>query len=235
MVSRQSSRQEPLPKGDDKVRAVRAMFDGIAPRDDLVNRIMTFRMDVGWRRKAVRSLGLPARSIVVDVACGTGDLCRELVRADLAPVGIDLSFGMLAAARTTAPLVHGDALRMPFADESFDGATCGFALRNFVALDPFLRSLARALRPGGRVALLEVAEPANPLLRWGHRLYFGKVVPRVGALLSNGSAYRYLPRSVAYLPATDELLDLVRTAGFTDVSRTPLSGGIAQLIAATRA
>jgi demethylmenaquinone methyltransferase/2-methoxy-6-polyprenyl-1,4-benzoquinol methylase len=142
---------------------------------------------------------------------------------------------MLAAARTTVPLVHGDALRMPFADASFDGATCGFALRNFVALDPFLQSLASALRPGGRIALLEVAEPENRLLRWGHGLYFGKVVPRIGALLSDGAAYRYLPRSVAYLPATDELLDLVGAAGFTDVSRTALSGGIAQLITATRA
>jgi demethylmenaquinone methyltransferase/2-methoxy-6-polyprenyl-1,4-benzoquinol methylase len=235
MVSRQSSTQDPLPKGDDKVRAVRAMFDAIAPRYDLVNRIMTFRMDVGWRRKAVRSLALPARSAVVDIACGTGDLCQELVRKGLAPVGIDLSFGMLAAARTTVPLVHGDALRMPFADASFDGATCGFALRNFVALDPFLQSLASALRPGGRIALLEVAEPENRLLRWGHGLYFGKVVPRIGALLSDGAAYRYLPRSVAYLPATDELLDLVGAAGFTDVSRTALSGGIAQLITATRA
>src|SRR5262245_42062042 len=176
MVSRQPSTQDPLPKGDDKVRAVRTMFDAIAPRYDLVNRIMTVGMDVGWRRKAVRSLGLPARSVVVDVACGTGDLCRELQRTGLAPVGIDLSFGMLAAARTTAPLVHGDALGMPFADGTFDGATCGFALRNFVALDPFLRSLARSLRPEGRVALLEVAEPENSMLRRGHRFYFGKVV-----------------------------------------------------------
>ena len=91
------------------------------------------------------------------------------------------------------------------------------------------------MRPGGRIALLEVAEPDNRVLRWGHSVYFGKVVPRIGALLSDGAAYRYLPRSVAYLPPTDELLDLVRAAGFTDVTRTALSGGIAQLITATRA
>jgi demethylmenaquinone methyltransferase/2-methoxy-6-polyprenyl-1,4-benzoquinol methylase len=235
MVSRETSTREPLPKGDDKVRAVRAMFDAIAPRYDLVNRIMTFRMDVGWRRKAVRSLGLPSRSVVVDVACGTGDLCRELVRAGLAPIGIDLSFGMLAAAHTDSPLVEADAVRMPFAGATFDGATCGFALRNFVALEPFLRSLAGVLRPGGRIALLEVAEPANPVLRWGHGVYFGKVVPRIGALLSDGAAYRYLPRSVAYLPPTEEMLDMVRAAGFEDVSRSLLSAGIAQLITGTRA
>ena len=234
MASRETSTRDPLPRGDDKVRAVRAMFDAIAPRYDLVNRIMTFRMDVGWRRKTVAALRLPPRSVVVDIACGTGDLCRELARAGLSPVGVDLSFGMLSAARTSAPLVQGDALQLPFADETVDGASCGFALRNFVALEPFLASLARVVRPGGRIALLEVAEPANPVLRWGHGVYFGKVVPRLGALLSDGSAYRYLPRSVEYLPETNVILDMIRAAGFTDVSRTPLSGGIAQLITSRR-
>jgi demethylmenaquinone methyltransferase/2-methoxy-6-polyprenyl-1,4-benzoquinol methylase len=228
-----SSRQT-LPKGDEKVRAVRSMFDSIAPRYDLVNRIMTFRMDVGWRRATVRALGLGPGSSIVDLACGTGDLCRELASAGLRPVGVDLSFGMLAAARTTAPLVEGDALRLPFADASMDGGTCGFALRNFVALPPFFEALARAIRPGGRIALLEVAEPSNPVLKWGHGIYFGKVVPRIGALLSDGDAYRYLPQSVAYLPETDALLDMARDAGFTDVRRVLLSRGIAQLITASR-
>ncbi len=224
-----------LPQGEDKVRAVRSMFDAIAPRYDLVNRVMTFRMDVGWRRRAVRSLALDPGAVVVDVACGTGDLCRELVKAGIQPIGVDLSFGMLAAARTAAPLVEGDALRLPFRDGSLDGATCGFALRNFVALEPFLRSLAAVLRPGGRIALLEVAEPPNRLLRWGHGVYFGAVVPRIGALLSDGAAYRYLPRSVAYLPPTEELLAVVRGAGFVDVQRDLLSTGIAQLVTGTRA
>ena len=97
---------EHLPQGDAKAKAVRAMFDAIAPRYDLVNRIMTFRMDVGWRRKAIRSLGLAAGTVVLDLACGTGDLCRELERAGQRTIGADLSFGMLAAARTSAPLVH---------------------------------------------------------------------------------------------------------------------------------
>ncbi|MEQ1786481.1 MAG: class I SAM-dependent methyltransferase, partial [Acidimicrobiales bacterium] len=97
---------ETLPEGEEKVEAVRTMFDAIAPRYDLVNRIMTFRMDVRWRRRTVASLGLPPGSTVVDLACGTGDLCRELSGRGLAPIGVDLSFGMLAAARTDAPLVH---------------------------------------------------------------------------------------------------------------------------------
>ena len=123
-----------LPQGEAKVRAVREMFDAIAPRYDLVNRIMTFRMDVGWRRRTVRSLGLPPGSLVLDLACGTGDLCRELSAAGMRPVGMDLSFGMLRHARTSAPLAQADALRLPVPDRSVDGITCGFALRNFVTL-----------------------------------------------------------------------------------------------------
>src|SRR5262245_21473265 len=138
-----------LPKGDEKVTAVRGMFDAIAPRYDLVNRIMTFGLDVRWRRLAVRSLTLRAGSRVLDLACGTGDLCRELAAAGLAPIGVDLSFGMLAAARTSAPLVEGDALRLPVPAGVVDGATCGFALRNLVSLPPLFAELARVLRPGG--------------------------------------------------------------------------------------
>jgi demethylmenaquinone methyltransferase/2-methoxy-6-polyprenyl-1,4-benzoquinol methylase len=229
------STTEPLPTGEEKVQAVRSMFDAIAPRYDLVNRIMTFRMDVGWRRRTIRDLGLPHGSTVLDLACGTGDLCRELAGAGLRPVGMDLSFGMLAAARTTSPLAQADALRLPVPDGSVDGVTCGFALRNFRELGPFFDELGRAVRPAGRIALLAVAEPAGPILRFGHGIYFGKVVPVIGGLLSDASAYRYLPKSVAYLPEPDEMLDRLRSAGFERVERTLLSTGIAQLITATRA
>src|SRR4051812_43278451 len=115
-----------LPEGDDKVRAVRSMFDTIAPRYDLVNRLMTFRLDVGWRRRTVRRLGLRARSVVLDLACGTGDLCRELGDHGLQPIGVDLSLGMLAAARTGAPLAQADVLTLPMPGAAVDGVTCGF-------------------------------------------------------------------------------------------------------------
>jgi demethylmenaquinone methyltransferase/2-methoxy-6-polyprenyl-1,4-benzoquinol methylase len=227
---------EQLPTGAAKARAVRDMFDLIAPRYDLLNRVLTFRMDVRWRRRAVAGLvGVAPGEPVVDVACGTGDFCRALATAGYEPVGVDLSAGMLAAARTGAPLIEADAFALPLADGSVGGATCGFALRNFVALEPALAELSRVVRSGGRIALLEVAEPANSLLRVGHRIYFGRVVPLVGGLLSDASAYRYLPRSVAYLPPPDDLLKLVASAGFSDVERILLSGGIAQLIVGTRA
>lgn len=226
---------EHLPQGEDKVRAVRAMFDTVAPRYDLVNRIMTFRLDVRWRRQTVRDLGLPAGSTVIDLACGTGDFCVDLADAGLTPIGYDLSFGMLSAARTTAPLVHADILRLPMPPASVDGATCGFALRNLVELPAFFAELGRVVRPGGRIGLLEVAEPENRLLRWGHGVYFGKVVPRIGGLLSDRSAYAYLPKSVAYLPEPEEMLASLGDAGFVDLDRRLLSPGAAQLIVATRA
>ncbi len=224
-----------LPHGEAKVRAVRQMFDAIAPRYDLVNRVMTFGMDTGWRRATVRSLALSPGSRVLDVATGTGDLCRDLAAAGYNAVGVDLSSGMLAHARTDAPLVQGDALCLPVPDRAVDGAVCGFALRNLVDLPAFFAELARVVRRGGRICLLEVAEPGHPLLHWGHGVYFGKMVPRIGGWLSDPHAYRYLPRSVAYLPRPAVLVDQLRSAGFTAVERRLLSVGIAQLLSATRA
>lgn len=223
-----------LPEGDEKATAVREMFDAIAPRYDLVNRIMTFRMDVGWRKRTVRRLQLRPGATVADLACGTGDLCRELEASQLRPIGFDLSYGMLAAGRTSAPLAQADILRLPLPDGSVDGITCGFALRNLVELDTFFAELARVVRPGGRIALLEVAEPPNPLVRFGHGIYFGRVVPLIGGLLSDPAAYRYLPKSVAYLPPPETMLDMLRNAGFTAVSRELLADGLAQLVSATR-
>jgi demethylmenaquinone methyltransferase/2-methoxy-6-polyprenyl-1,4-benzoquinol methylase len=223
-----------LPTGAEKVRAVRTMFDTIAPRYDLVNRVMTFGLDRTWRMRAVDELDLGPGATVVDLACGTGDLCREVARAGHTVVGVDLSLGMLQHARTTGPLVQGDGTALPFPDDSVDGVISGFALRNFVALPPVFAELARVVHPGGRIALLDVATPANPLLRTGHSLYFGRVVPRIGGLLSDRSAYAYLPRSVAYLPEGDGMLDMLGAAGFGAVRRRLLSGGITQLITATK-
>ncbi len=226
-----------LPSGAAKRRAVREMFDAIAPRYDLVNRIMTLRLDVAWRRRTVRELALPTGSLVVDLACGTGDLCRELARLGHHGIGFDFSMGMLRAAprgAAAAPLVNADVLELPLPDSALDGATCGFALRNLTAVPLLFAELARVLRSGGRIGLLEVDSPTNPVLRWGHGLYFGRVVPLIGGLLSDRDAYRYLPESVAYLPPPEELLAGLRSAGFVDVRRHQLSAGIAQLITATR-
>ncbi len=223
-----------LPQGDEKRAAVRDMFDAIAPRYDLVNRIMTFRMDVGWRRATQDALGLAPGSVVLDLAAGTGDFSVELAAAGHNPIAVDLSFGMLAAARTAEPRVQGDLLDLPVASESVDAAVCGFALRNLVSLDPFFDELFRVLRPGGSAALLDVSQPDNAMMRRGHGFYFNKVVPVIGGLLSDRSAYSYLPRSVSYLPEPAVMCRQLEAAGLVDVSRRQLSGGIAQLLTARR-
>jgi len=225
----------PLPEGEEKARAVRSLFDTIADRYDLVNRVMTFGMDVGWRRRAVGALRLPGGAIVADLACGTGDLCRELQREGYRAVGFDFALGMLQRARTDVPLVQADVLRLPLPDASVDGATCGFALRNVVDLPAFFEEAARVMRPGGRAVFLEASEPEGRVMRSGHRVYFHRVVPAIGGVLSDRDAYAYLPRSMAYLPPPAEMAAMLGRAGFTRAERIQLSGGIAQLLVGTRA
>ena len=225
----------PAPEtGPARAELVREMFDRIAGRYDALNRILSLGMDVGWRRKGVHALGLPPGSLVLDLACGTGDLSRELARAGHRAVGFDFSPEMLARAGTEASLVRADVLRLPVGNAVADGIVCGFALRNVVDLPGLFREASRALRPGGRAVFLEVSEPQHPVLRFGHGLYVRWVVPFVGGLLSDREAYAYLPASMAYLPSPDRLAEMMREAGFDDVRRAALSAGIAQVFAGTR-
>lgn len=210
------------------------MFDAIAPRYDLVNRVMTFRLDVRWRKRAIAALRLPRGSRVLDLASGTGDLCIDLAKAGHVPISMDLSFGMLSNDRSGAPRAQTDILRLPVPDASVDGVMCGFALRNLVDLEAFFVELARVVRPNGRISLLDVGVPHNPVVRFGNNIYFGKIVPRIGALLSDKAAYEYLPRSVAYLPPRHEMLAMLRRAGFSDAEHHQLSGGLTQLMHGTR-
>ncbi|HLK45367.1 MAG TPA: ubiquinone/menaquinone biosynthesis methyltransferase [Acidimicrobiales bacterium] len=224
-----------LPTGEDKTRRVREMFDAIAPRYDLVNGLMTFGLDARWRTRTVRALGLPHGSLVLDVAAGTGELGDAAARHGHRVVGVDFSGPMLAAARSPRPSLQGDAAALPIATGSVDGVVCGFALRNFTDRPACFAEMARVLRPGGRAALLEVAEPDAALVRAGFHLWFDHVVPRIGGALSDRAAYRYLPKSVAYLPSAEGLRHELVDAGFSGVNRRVLSGGLTQLVTATRA
>ncbi len=234
MVFRRNKAHKTLPEGDAKQQAVREMFDTIASRYDLVNRVMTFRLDTKWRKIAIESLQLSAPSRVLDLASGTGDLCLAIQKRGHTAISVDLSYGMLSFDRSGAPRAQADILRLPFPESSVDAVICGFALRNLVDLSTFFVEIARVLKPGGRVVLLDVGIPHNPIIRFGNNIYFGKIVPKIGALLSDKDAYRYLPRSVAYLPPRAELTAMLRAAGFSDAEHRQLSGGLTQLLSGTR-
>ena len=226
-----------LPAPADKAAAVRAMFDRIAPRYDRLNAILTLRLDRGWRRRAIAAAALGPGSVAVDMACGTGDFCALAAATGARVVGVDFAAGMLAGAQRRgipAALVRGDALQLPVRAGVADAVTCGFALRNLVAIPPMLAEAARVLRPGGRLVLLEVGEPCHPLARLGHHLYFHRLVPLIGALLADRRAYAYLPASVAYLPAPDALRAMIVRAGFANVRMQTLGAGAAQLVTAER-
>ena len=226
-----------LPPEAEKAASVRAMFDLIAPQYDRLNRWLSLRLDQYWRRQTIRSVGVCAADGVLDLACGTGDL-SELARATGARViGIDFARNMLVGAtrrRITATFIQADANALPLPAAAVSVVLSGFALRNFVSIPRALQEAARVLKPGGRLALLEVDTPRHTLLKWGHSFYFQHIVPLLGGLISDRKSYLYLPRSVVYLPEEAELLQMVRAAEFEQVVKKRLSAGVAQLITAVR-
>lgn len=223
-----------LPQGEEKTRQVRAMFDTIASRYEFVNKLMTFGLDVRWRRRAVSDLRLAKKSIVLDIAAGTGDFTRELTKQGHKAVATDLSFGMLDAGRKMPDRVQADASELPFRSTSFDGVTCGYALRNFTDLAGTFDEMARVLRPGGRLSILEIAEPESGLLRTGFQIWFRKIVPFIGSIVSDRKAYQYLPKSTAYLPTAPEIVKMLNASGFSAVNHRKVMGGLSQQFIATR-
>jgi demethylmenaquinone methyltransferase/2-methoxy-6-polyprenyl-1,4-benzoquinol methylase len=222
------------------------MFSGIARRYDLLNHLLSGNIDKRWRRKTARALesSLVEGARVLDVACGTGDLSLVLAEAGRARVvGLDFCRPMLEIARRKAaegsraiPFVEGDALRLPFADETFDAATIAFGLRNLAGVAEGLRELRRILKPGGRLAVLEFSSPVVPGFRALFRFYFTRVLPRIGGLVSGSrGAYEYLPDSVTRFPDQKRLAELMRAEGFEGVEYSNLTGGIAALHTGTRA
>lgn len=237
---------KPYDNPSSKKEQVRTMFDRIAGRYDLLNHVLSMSIDRLWRRRTVRLVAARAPRRVLDVATGTGDLALDLARAlpEARITGLDLSEGMLAAARGKVAarglsgrieLVQGDAERLAWPDATFDAVTVAFGVRNFGDLERGLSELARVLRPGGQLAVLEFSRPDNPLFRRLYEFYSGRILPRIGGLLSRDKrAYEYLPASVGAFPPPEDFLAMLRAAGLADCTARSQSFGIARIYTARR-
>ncbi|HEX3851811.1 MAG TPA: bifunctional demethylmenaquinone methyltransferase/2-methoxy-6-polyprenyl-1,4-benzoquinol methylase UbiE [Polyangiaceae bacterium] len=220
-----------------------AMFDGIAARYDLVNRVISLGIDQSWRRKTVRALNLGAAHRVLDLATGTADLAIQVAQTEpsLSVVGLDPSGKMLdvgrvkvarAALEGRIELVQGDAQALPFADDSFDSVCIAFGIRNVPDRGLALREMARVTRPGGRIAILELSEPRGGLLGALARFHIHTVVPYVGALLSGVKEYQYLQRSIAAFPPATEFATLMQSSNLSVIGVHPLTFGVCHLYVA---
>lgn len=239
------STQPPAGEAPGKKEAVAAMFDDIAPRYDLLNRMLSFGIDQQWRQKAVELLKEDRPRRILDVATGTGDLAIKALEVDPAKiVGVDISEEMLERGREKIEerdlgdritLQAGDAEKLPFSDSQFDAALVAFGVRNFEDLGRGLREIRRVLSPGGRLVILEFSQPHAFPINHLYRFYSHVILPAVGRLVSkNEDAYRYLPASVDVFPSGEQFLDRLRESGYVDVETLPLTFGIASLYSARR-
>jgi len=225
-------RSAPARSGTLEESQVRAMFDRIAGFYDLMNSVMTAGLHHRWRERAADLARLRPGDRALDVATGTGDLAVELARR-VAPggevIGSDFSQGMLERARTKAPELTwewGNALELPYPDDSFDAATVGFGARNFSDLERGLAEMARVVRPGGRVVVLEITTPQRPPLSWFHRVWFDRVVPLLGRMTGQADAYSYLPSSVRRFPDPQGLAATLASVGLGRIRWVLTAGGI---------
>jgi demethylmenaquinone methyltransferase/2-methoxy-6-polyprenyl-1,4-benzoquinol methylase len=232
--------------GDDKRAFVRTMFERIAPRYDLLNRLLSLGLDRWWRRRALHALdwARAPRGQYLDLCAGTLDVGARLARQrgfGGFVVGADFAAPMLAAGAGKAPAsivspVAADAQQLPLRDRSMDGALVAFGIRNVASLDAALREAHRVLAPGARLVILEFTTPPRRVVRAAYHLYFHHLVPVLGGAISgHPSAYRYLPESVAHFPPEAELAARMRAAGFADVRWTSLTFGVAAIHSGRRA
>ncbi|MBX7183345.1 MAG: bifunctional demethylmenaquinone methyltransferase/2-methoxy-6-polyprenyl-1,4-benzoquinol methylase UbiE [Bacteroidia bacterium] len=223
-----------------KKKQVEQMFDNIAHRYDFLNRILSFGIDKGWRKKVVKLLSVSNPKLVLDMATGTADLALELSKIKGVTIkGVDLSEGMLEIGKKkvinkglqgSIELLHGDSERILFNDLTFDAATVAFGVRNFENLEQGLTELARVLKPGGKLFVLEFSKPSSFPYKQVYNFYFKNILPTVGKFFSNdSSAYTYLPDSVNAFPDGENFAAIMEKCGFTSIERYPLTFGIATI------
>lgn len=216
----------------EKARTNRAMFDAIARRYDLLNRLISLGLDARWRARIVDLCALPDGARCLDLCCGTGDVTRALARRGAQAIGLDASAEMLAVARARSghgiTFVQGDALQLPFPDDTFDAVTIAFGNRNVASLEQLYAEMRRVARPHGRVVSLEINRPVSPLIAWGFFLYFSHLPPLLARLVGvDPAAYRYLSASVRSYPTAQAVADIMRQAGLRDIRvESHLAGAI---------
>jgi demethylmenaquinone methyltransferase/2-methoxy-6-polyprenyl-1,4-benzoquinol methylase len=215
--------------------AVREMFERVAPRYDLLNRVLSLGIDQRWRRRVVETLAIAPDHQVLDVCCGTGDLALEIAAAARC-TGCDFAWSMLARAREKSKaaqrpvtLACADTLALPFGGDVFDRATIAFGVRNLENMAAGLAEIRRVLKPGGGLAVLEFSQPNRWWLKLPYRFYLGFVLPGVGGILSRKEAYRYLAESIQAFPVPETLSEILKQAGFSRAGYERLSGGIVAL------
>ena len=227
----------PVKEQAGKQEQVARMFDAVAPRYDLVNRIVSLGLDHAWRRFAIRQLGALDGASVLDVATGTGDIALSLLGHNPAKVvGVDIAQEMLAQAHIKAAecqarerieFVPASAEKLPFENDTFDAAIVAFGVRNFENMDRGLKEIYRTLRPNAPLVVLEFSQPSSAIVRWGTTIYTRRILPLIGRLVSRVSgAYQYLPDSIRAFPSGEAFLSRMRKAGYQDTQANPLTFGV---------
>ena len=226
--------------GKDKKKFVEKMFDDISNNYDFLNRILSFGVDVYWRKKLIQSMNIKDGQYIIDIATGTGDVAFEINKQyNVSIVGLDISKNMLQIAKmklknnknknTKIEFVHGDAEKLPMGDNSYDHICISFGFRNLGNYDKALKEFYRVLKPGGKLCILEFSQSRSKFFNFIFSVYFNRILPRIAAFISRADAYRYLPESVKYFPSESKIKDFLSSNHFTHIEFQKLTFGIATI------
>ena len=227
--------------GEDKKKFVQQIFDDIAHRYDFLNHFLSLGIDIYWRKKFIRKLNIADQTTILDVACGTGDICFEILKFhNVSVIGLDISKNMINLAKkkaekrkqSQATFIHGDGESLPLDSDSIDYLTISYGFRNISNYEVALEEFFRVLKPGGKLGILEFSKPKSKIIRSVFGLYFHHILPRIGSLFSRSDAYRYLPESVDFFPTRHDINKQIIFSGFKRVENHDLTFGISTIFLA---